>query len=163
MSLRTRLGLGIVSITIILLVPLILALRSLEQVHQTTRTLRDREFAGSLILGRFRELTDDVMRQEDAMSIIGDSTAYRRMRQQLDRLASIGDSLAPFSSRQSATDISTAILALRASTIDDSSRLRNRFFNDALSAAMVDVALQRLCSRDSVCERLCYLDAIASL
>ena len=32
MKLRTRLGLGIVSITIILLVPLILALRSLEEM-----------------------------------------------------------------------------------------------------------------------------------
>ena len=50
MKLRTRLGLGIVSITVILLVPLILSLRSLENVHQTTRKLRDREFAGYLVL-----------------------------------------------------------------------------------------------------------------
>ena len=116
MKLRTRLGLGIVSLTIILLVPLILALRSLEEVHQTTRTLRDREFAGSLILGNFRELTDDVVRQEDALSIIGDSTAYLRMRQQLDRLAVMADSLAPYSSRQDASDVGNAIMALRAST-----------------------------------------------
>ena len=116
MKLRTRLGLGIVSITIILLVPLILALRSLEEVHQTTRTLRDREFAGSLILGRFRELTDDVIRQEDAMSIIGDSSAYRKMDEQLNRLAIMADSLAPFSTRQAALDIGNAILALRSST-----------------------------------------------
>ncbi len=116
MKLRTRLGLGIVSLTIILLVPLILALRSLEEVHQTTRTLRDREFAGSLILGNFRELTDDVVRQEDALSIIGDSTAYLRMRQQLDRLAVMADSLAPYSSRQDASDVGDAIMALRAST-----------------------------------------------
>lgn len=116
MKLRTRLGLGIVSITIILLVPLILALRSLEEVHQTTRILRDREFAGSLMLGNFRELTDDVIRQEDAMNIIGDSSAYRKMRQQLDRLAAMADSLAPYAAQQAASDISTAVLGLRAST-----------------------------------------------
>jgi signal transduction histidine kinase len=165
MKLRTRLGLGIVSITIILLVPLILALRSLEQVHQTTRTLRDREFAGSLILGRFRELTDDVVRQEDAMSIIGDSAAYRRMRQQLDRLAAVGDSLAPFASRQSATDISTAILALRASTeaqfsalaagaantADDISAQRSR---PALNTIARAVARTELKLRDETQERV---------
>jgi hypothetical protein len=48
MKLRTRLGLGIVSITIVLLVPLILALRSLDAVHTQTRLLRDKEFAASL-------------------------------------------------------------------------------------------------------------------
>jgi signal transduction histidine kinase len=116
MKLRTRLGLGIVSITIILLVPLILALRSLEEVHQTTRTLRDREFAGSLKLGTFREMTDVVIRQEDAMSIIGDPTEYMKMRQQLNRLAIMADSLAPFSNPQAADDVRTAIFALRAST-----------------------------------------------
>jgi hypothetical protein len=62
MKLRTRLGLGIVSITVILLVPLILALRSLEVVHQTTRSLRDRAFAGSLLLGNFLHIDEDLRR-----------------------------------------------------------------------------------------------------
>ena len=116
MKLRTRLGLGIVSITVILLVPLILALRSLEEVHQTTRTLRDREFAGSLVLGNFKELTDNVIRTEDAMSILRDTSAYVRMRRQLDRLTRVADSLAPYADRQAASDISIAIQGLRAST-----------------------------------------------
>jgi len=116
MKLRTRLGLGIVSITIILLVPLILALRSLEQVHQTTRTLRDREFAASLLLGSFRELTDDVKRTEDAILFVKDSSSIELMRRQINRLAATSDSLSRFIPRQSATDLSSAILALRAAT-----------------------------------------------
>lgn len=116
MKLRTRLTAGIVSITIILLIPLLLALNSLEEVGQTTRSLRDREFAGSLTLGNFRELTDNVSRQETALGILADSTAYKRMRDQLDALATSADSLAPFSTPQSSTDIASAIQALRAST-----------------------------------------------
>ncbi|HVF41352.1 MAG TPA: HAMP domain-containing sensor histidine kinase [Gemmatimonadaceae bacterium] len=116
MKLRTRLGLGIVSITIILLVPLLLALRSLESVHQTTRSLRDREFAASLLLGQFRELADDVRRIEDALVLLHDSASLLRMRGQLDRLQTVADSMSRFSTREAATDISNAILALRAST-----------------------------------------------
>jgi len=116
MKLRTRLGLGIVSITIILLVPLLLALRSLESVHQTTRNLRDREFAASLLLGNFRELADDVRRSEDALVLLHDSASLRRMHGQLDRLSSVADSMARFSTAEAATDISNAISALRAAT-----------------------------------------------
>src|SRR6476660_8333210 len=93
MTLRVRLAIGIVSITIILLVPLLLALRSLESVHQTTRSLRDREFAGSLQLGRFRKLTDDVKRGEDALAVVHDSASLDRMHSNLAVLAATGDSL----------------------------------------------------------------------
>lgn len=116
MNLRTRLGLGIVSITIILLIPLVLALRSLESVHQTTRTLRDREFAGSLLLGRFRELTDHVKRSEDALILVADAPSEQRMKSQLERLSATADSLAQYASPDAARDISNAIAALRAST-----------------------------------------------
>src|SRR6476620_9342167 len=115
MTLRTRLGLGIVSITIILLVPLLLALRSLESVHQTTRSLRDREFAGSLQLGRFRKLTDDIKRGEDALAVIHDSASLARMHVNLAALASIGDSLNNYK-LSAPGDMENAILSLRAAT-----------------------------------------------
>lgn len=115
MTLRTRLGLGIVSITIILLIPLLLALRSLESVHQTTRSLRDREFAGSLQLGRFRKLTDDIKRGEDALAVIHDSASLERMHANLGALASIGDSLNNYKLSPPG-EMRTAILSLRAAT-----------------------------------------------
>lgn len=115
MTLRTRLGLGIVSITIILLVPLLLALRSLETVHSITRSLRDREFAGSLQLGRFRQVTDDIKRTEDALLFVHDEASLARMKRNLDGLAAIGDSLDRYKFSP-AGEIRTAILALRAAT-----------------------------------------------
>jgi len=115
MTLRTRLGIGIVSITIILLVPLLLALRSLESVHQTTRTLRDREFAGSLLLGRFRQVTDEVRRSEDALVLLHDSASQSRMQKNLAALSSIGDSLDALK-LSPAGEVRSAMLALRAST-----------------------------------------------
>ena len=115
MTLRTRLGLGIVSITIILLVPLLLALRSLESVHQTTRSLRDREFAGSLQLGRFRKLTDDIKRGEDALAVIHDSASLARMHRNLTTLASIGDSLNNYKLSPPG-EMQPAILSLSAAT-----------------------------------------------
>ena len=115
MTLRIRLAIGIVSITIILLIPLLLALQSLESVHQTTRSLRDREFAGSLQLGRFRKLTDDIKRGEDALALLHDSASLARMRANLGALASTGDSLDRYKFAP-AGEMRTAILSLRAAT-----------------------------------------------
>jgi signal transduction histidine kinase len=115
MTLRIRLAIGIVSITIILLLPLLLALGSLESVHQTTRSLRDREFAGSLQLGRFRKLTDDIKRGEDALAVLHDSASLARMRANLAALSSTGDSLDRYK-LSPAGEMRTAILSLRAAT-----------------------------------------------
>jgi len=115
MTLRTRLTFGIVSITIVLLIPLLLALRSLESVHQTTTSLRDREFAGSLQLGRFRQVTDDVRRTEDALLFVHDEASHARMQRNLAALSAIGDSLDRYKFSPPG-DIRTAILSLRAST-----------------------------------------------
>jgi len=115
MTLRTRLGLGIVSITIILLIPLLLALRSLESVHQTTRSLRDREFAGSLQLGRFRKLSDDVKRAEDALALLHDNLSLARMHSTLTALSAVGDSLDRYKLSPPG-EIRTALLSLRAAT-----------------------------------------------
>jgi len=115
MTLRTRLGFGIVSITIVLLIPLLLALRSLESVHQTTRSLRDREFAGSLQLGRFRKLTDDIKRGEDALAVLHDSASLARMHANIGALAATGDSLDRYK-LSPAGEMQTAIVSLRAAT-----------------------------------------------
>jgi len=121
MTLRIRLAIGIVSITIILLIPLLLALRSLESVHQTTRSLRDREFAGSLQLGRFRKLTDDIKRGEDALALLHDSASLARMRANLGALASTGDSLDRYKFAP-AGEMRTAILSLRVTVLPQENR-----------------------------------------
>src|SRR5258706_5855238 len=116
MTLRVRLAIGIVSITIILLIPLLLALRSLESVHQTTRSLRDRELAGSLQLGRFRKFADDIKRGEDALAVLHTPAELGRMRAALAALSATGDSLDRYKLSPPG-EMSTAILSLR-SAID---------------------------------------------
>ena len=131
MKLRTRLGLGIVSITVVLLVPLILALRSLDAVHQQTRLLRDREFAASLILGTLRELTDDVKRTEDAVLLSQDSASFIRIRKQIDALSSTAASLGRFIPGETSTDLSNAILALRAAVESETQAITSDAVNTA--------------------------------
>ena len=116
MKLRTRLGLGIVSITIVLLVPLILELSSLDAVHTQTRLLRDREFFASLQLGNLRSIVDDVKRSEDAVLITKDPATFARIRNQINALASTSATLGRYIPRETSTDLSNAVLALRAAT-----------------------------------------------
>jgi signal transduction histidine kinase len=143
MKLRTRLGLGIVSITVVLLVPLLLALRSLDAVHEQTRLLRDREFAASLILGTLRELTDDVKRTEDGVLLSQDSGSFIRIRKQIDALASTANSLGRFIPRETSSDLSNAILALRAATETEMQAVTSSALNtaDEVSAQRVRPAL----------------------
>src|SRR5215217_3708907 len=116
MKLRTRLGLGIVSITIVLLVPLILALRSLESVHSQTQLLRDREFFASLLLGNLRSIKDEVKSSEDAVLITKDPATFARIRKQIDALATTSASLGRYIPRQTASDLINAVIALRSAT-----------------------------------------------
>ncbi len=93
MSLRARIVLGLVAIAAILLVPFGYALSSIENLHSTTRALRDREFAASLLLGAFREVTDDLDRSEDALLFLHDGASKARMEATLARTEVMADSL----------------------------------------------------------------------
>ena len=116
MKLRTRRGLGIVSITIVLLVPLILALSSLDAVHTQTRLLRDREFFASLQMGNLRSIVDDVKRSEDAVLITKDPATFARIRRQISALASTSAILGKYIPRETSNDLSTAVSSLSAAT-----------------------------------------------
>jgi signal transduction histidine kinase len=93
MSLRARLGLGLLAIAIVLLIPLVLALRSLEELQTTTRLLRDREFAASLLLNSLSGAVEDGRRAENALLFLHDGASKARMRTSLDRLSAMTDSL----------------------------------------------------------------------
>src|SRR6202795_4687309 len=93
MTLRARLAWGLFAITLVLIVPLLLSLRSLEHLYETSRLLRDREFAASMVLGSFRERTDDARRAEDALLFIHDQKSAARMQGEIDGLVALTDSL----------------------------------------------------------------------
>ena len=119
MTLRARLGWGLFMIVLVLVIPLLISLRSLKQLYDTSRVLRDREFAASLLLGSFRERTDDTRRAEDALLFIHDQNSANRMRRQINGLVAFTDSLERYSLDFSATRIRAALDTLRAATRDE--------------------------------------------
>src|SRR3954471_164610 len=119
MTLRARLGWGLSAIAAVLIVPLLLSLRSLEHLYETSRLLRDREFAASLLLGTFRERTDDTRRAEDALLFIHDQKSAARMQRQIDTLFILSDSLQRYRLELPASQIRTSIDALRGAARDE--------------------------------------------
>ena len=119
MTLRARLAWGLSAIAVVLLVPLLLSLRSLEHLYETSRLLRDREFAASMLLGSFRERTDDTRRAEDALLFIHDQKSATRMQSQIDSLVSLTDSLDRYRLDLSASQIRTSLDALRSAAREE--------------------------------------------
>lgn len=112
MTLRSRLAVGLATIAIILVGPLVYAIYSLERVHADASALRDREFAGSLVLGALREGLNDLRRQEVAVIFSKDAQARSAMARQMALCKTLADSLKYFS-LDSASQISRAIEQVR--------------------------------------------------
>ena len=119
MTLRARLGWGLFAIIAVLIVPLLLSLKSLEQLYETSRLLRDREFAASLLLGSFRERTDDTRRAEDALLFVHDQKSALRMQKQIDGLVALTDSLEEYHLDFSAAQIRASLEELRAAAREE--------------------------------------------
>ena len=119
MTLRARLGWGLLAIALVLVIPLLMAIKSLEELRTTTRLLRDREFAASLLLGSFRERTDDTRNAEDALLFVHDEPSARRMEQHIDGLIAFTDSLDNYSLDLPAARIRESMEVLRRSTREE--------------------------------------------
>ena len=119
MTLRARLAWGLFAIALVLIVPLLLSLKSLEHLYGTSRLLRDREFAASLLLGSFRERTDDARRAEDALLFIHDQKSTARMQSGIDGLVSLTDSLDRYRLGLSASQIRASLDALRSAAREE--------------------------------------------
>ena len=119
MTLRARLGWGLFAIALVLIVPLLISLRSLEQLYNTSRLLRDRDFAASMLLGTFRERADDARRAEDALLFIHDQKSATRMQREIDGLVALTDSLERYRLDLPATQIRSSLEALRAAARDE--------------------------------------------
>ena len=119
MTLRARLGWGLFAIILVLTVPLLLSIRSLERLYETSRLLRDREFAASLVLGSFRERTDDTRRAEDALLFVHDQKSALRMQREIDGLVALTDSLDRYQLDLSAAKIRASLDELRAAAREE--------------------------------------------
>ena len=110
MTLRSRLAVGLVTISIILVGPLVFAIQSLYGLRDDARELRDQEFAASLLLGRLREGLNDLRRQELALLFSKDSASRDAMDRQVTQVAALVDSLKHFQLSAYGRDIGASIL-----------------------------------------------------
>jgi signal transduction histidine kinase len=108
MTLRARLLLGIMAIAGVLIIPLIVALRSLEGLHEHAAEMHDYDFAASLLLGRIRVGTQDLRRAEDALLFVHDPASRDRVLHEVALLRARADSLARYALDSAAGDLRNA-------------------------------------------------------
>ena len=109
MTIRARLSLGFLAIAIILVGPLVLALRALERMHDETVALRDTEFAASLLLGRIRSGTEDLRAAEIALLFVPADSIQARMSAEIDTLSALADSLDRYQLDSAARNVRLAV------------------------------------------------------
>ena len=109
MTLRSRLVLGLVTIAIILVGPVVFAIQSLYRLNEDARALRDRDFAASMLLGRLREGLADLRRQELALLFARNQAARVAMERQVARVGRYADSLSHFELPDYARDVGTSV------------------------------------------------------
>jgi len=109
MTLRTRLTLGLLTIAVILVVPLLIATRSLDQLHRDARALRDGEFAASLMLGRLRDAINDLRTAEMAVLFVREEASLETMSSRVRTVAVLADSLERYDLSQASRDIRAAM------------------------------------------------------
>ncbi|HJR63102.1 MAG TPA: hypothetical protein VJ803_05325, partial [Gemmatimonadaceae bacterium] len=112
MTIRSKLALGLFAIAVVLLLPLVFALRSLERLHEATVDLRNREFAASLLLAELRSSADDIRRVENAILFVRDSTSLRSMNAEIVRLGERAERLHAYDLGAAASEIGVAIAEL---------------------------------------------------
>jgi signal transduction histidine kinase len=109
MTLRARLTAGLITIAIILLLPLLVATRSLSHLSDSARALRDGDFAASLVLGRLREALNDVRTAEMAVLFVPEEKSRETMMTRVRQVDALADSLERYHLGPSARDIRVAM------------------------------------------------------
>ena len=109
MTLRTRLTLGLLTIAVILIVPLLIATRSLDRLHADTEELRDGDFGASLLLGRLRDALNDIRSAELALQFVRDPESRTSMDKRVHTVELLADSLDAYQLGGAARDIRAAM------------------------------------------------------
>ena len=93
MTLRTRLALGLAAITLLLTIPLALAVRALGDAQTAARQMREQDVAASLLLGRVRGVARDLAVADNAVVVLPDDPqSVPRMRAEIQALRHLADS-----------------------------------------------------------------------
>ena len=114
MTLRTRLTLGLLTIAVILIVPLLIAARSLDRLHAEAKGLRDGDFAASLLLGRMRDALNDLRSAELAVQFVPTDESRTTMHQRVATVRGLADSMESYGLGGAARDIRGAMASVAA-------------------------------------------------
>jgi signal transduction histidine kinase len=146
MTLRTRIALGLLAMGLVLVAPLGIALRSLQQLHRDARALRDGAFQGSLLLGRLRDAAGDVRTAETNLLILRDQASRDAMANLVRRVNVLADSLRHFDLDTAAAEIRAAAVTLTATAPKQIEAVSEGRLPaaDALSSKEVAPALRQL-------------------
>jgi signal transduction histidine kinase len=109
MTLRSRLTLGLLTIIVILVVPLLVATRSLDRLNDEARGLRDGDFAASLLLSRLRESLNDLRGAEMAVLFVRDEKSRSAMQERVATVSRLSDSLETYQLDSAATAVRSAM------------------------------------------------------
>jgi len=96
MTLRSRLALGLVTIAIILVGPLVFAIYSLRALSRDAKILANTDLAASMLLGQLREGLSSVRHTELGLLFTHDAASRDAMDRQMTRVARLADSLSHF-------------------------------------------------------------------
>lgn len=94
MTLKSRLNLGIIAIAVVLVAPLVLSLRALQQIQEDTTVMRDHEFAAMLLLNRMRAQHDDLEQNAIDISVFPSDSSQKQYLTLVHTLARQADTLA---------------------------------------------------------------------
>jgi signal transduction histidine kinase len=115
MTLRARLTLGLLTIAVILVVPLLVATRSLGQLHSETKKLRDGDFAASLVLGDLRAALHDLRTAEMAVLFFPEEKNRGTLTERIRQVEGLADSLRTYDLERHALDLRSAMSSVSAS------------------------------------------------
>jgi len=118
-TLRGRLAFGILGATIVLAVPLALAIKSLKQVHDQIVGLRSQDFGASLLLGQFRDRIDNLRSAENALLFLHKPEDQTQMRQELTSMREMATLLDKYQLGNTATDVRLALDSLDVLTTEE--------------------------------------------
>ena len=156
MTLRARLALGLIGIALVLLVPLAITLRALDQLNDEAQALRTGDFQASIILGRLREAALEVKTAETALLFVSDSASRTTLSRSVGKLQALSDSLAGFDLGAPAQRLRAAVgeVAVAVPDLIDAVRRNSEGEADAIADDRTGPALQRAENGIAITERL---------
>ena len=156
MTLRARLTAGLLTIAVILVLPLLVATRSLDHLRDSAQELRDGDFAASLALGRLRDALNDVRSAELALLFVPEEKSRDAMVARTREVEALADSLERYQLGRSARDIRVAMDSVTAGADAEFQATRAGRAGEAerISQAIVVPALARAERAVVVAERM---------